>query len=183
MSSLSTGAAPRGAGRNAAAVLIAVAVLAVTGAVFGYLIGARANPAQGPDTSGSRGSGSGGTCPAFIQAAAKKATAPLQLLLHVVTDRSEAWICKEDRDNGPLWYQGHRIDRARYPQEIPSEGVNGLLLSQVNALDAGKYLATNTDANGTVTKYTISRTQLKIERSKDGKVLGTSTEVVTLAEP
>src|SRR5262245_38265919 len=126
----STGSAP-GAARTATAVVLAVAVLAVTGAVFGYLLGARANPAGGQGN----GAGNGPTsaagdqstspaapkCPDFIQTAARgrQARGDLRLRLYIQTEKSEVWICAEDR--GPLWYQGHSIRNDTYPREVPVE--------------------------------------------------------------
>jgi hypothetical protein len=195
-----SGQPSQGAGRTAAAVFVAVAVLAVTGAVFGYLIGARANPTDGtntpqahPPTTGTArqptrtrttaGTPSGKPCPAFVQTAAEGqgARGTLRLELYILTKQSEVWICKDD---GRLWYQGHRIDKARYPDETPVEGTNGLFLTTVIGLDNGRFLATNTSSDGVVTKYTVSTQTLRIVRTDPaGKVLGDDTQPVTSHEP
>ncbi len=157
-----------GAGRTVAAVLLALAVLAVLGGVFGYLLGHRAKVNGGSGTPGTSGtadtSAAADPCPAFIQAAAqaKGAKTPMTLRLYMTTNKSEVWICAAAA--GGLWYQGHSIKQHRYPQEVPVEGVNGLLLSGVNATDQGRYVAVNQDANG-VTTYTVSKDQLVIERN------------------
>jgi hypothetical protein len=192
----------RGTGRTAAAVFVAVAVLAVTGAVFGYLIGARANPTGGTNTPQAHTPTTGGTtrqptrtrttastpsgkrCPDFVQTAAENqgAKGTLRLELFIVTKQSEVWVCKED--NGPLWYQGHRIEKGRFPAETPVEGVNGLFLKTVIGLDNGRFLATNTRSDGVVTKYTVSSTQLTIVTTDTaGKVTGNETQPVTFHEP
>jgi hypothetical protein len=156
-----------GAGRTVAAVLLALAVLAVLGGVFGYLLGHRAKVNGGgtPGTSGTADTTSAAVpCPTFIEAAAqaKGAKTPMTLRLYMTTARSEVWICAAA--GAGLWYQGHSIRQHRYPQEVPVEGVNGLLLGGVNATDQGRYVAVNQDANG-VTTYTVSKEQLVIERN------------------
>ena len=67
----------RGAGRTVAAVLLALAVLAVLGGVFGYLLGNKAkNEAGGDGGDGGPSAGpgqstpAGDPCPQFIQTAA-----------------------------------------------------------------------------------------------------------------
>ena len=167
-----------GSGRTAVAVFLAVAVLAVIGSLFGYLLGDRANEAKasGGQTGGPTGGPTGGSttggpkvspsateCPEFMQeaAGAKGAKRPLTLRLYVATQKSEVWICPDAA--GKLWYQGHSIRNARFPAEVPQEGVNGLLLSQVNAIDEGRYRATNEDQNGR-TDYTVGPDKLEIVR-------------------
>ncbi len=172
-----------GSGRTAVAVFLAVAVLAVIGSLFGYLLGSRANDEKvgaeqttgptggtttgGPDQTGSP-SAAATQCPEFMQQAAvqKGAVRPLILRLYIATDKSEVWICPDA--NGKLWYQGHSIKKARFPTEVPVEGVNGLLLSQVNAVNDGKYVAINEDENGR-TDYTVSPTELIIDRRGGNK--------------
>jgi hypothetical protein len=157
-----------GAGRTVAAVLLALAVLAVLGGVFGYLLGNRAKATAGGDGGPSASPGqsvpAGDPCPDFIQKAAraKGAKAPLMLRLYMTTQKSEVWICvAADRR---LWYQGHSIKQYRYPDETPLEGVNGLLLGNANATDQGRYVAVNQDANGRTT-YTVSKDELVIDRN------------------
>jgi hypothetical protein len=174
-----------GSGRTATAVLLAVAVLAVIGSLFGYLLGTRANDAKAsanPTTNSTGTTGTrtatGGTgqtkspaatqCPEFMQqaASAKGATRPLTLRLYIATQKSEVWICAAA--DGKLWYQGHSIRKSRFPDEVPVEGENGLLLSQVNALNDGAYLAINEDSNGR-TDYRVSPQELTIERRGGNK--------------
>jgi hypothetical protein len=155
-----------GSGRTVAAVLLALAVLAVLGGIFGYLLGNRAKQdvAAGGQPSGGASSPGGDPCPQFIQSAAraKGAKLPMTLRLYMTTKQSEVWICAAaDRK---LWYQGHSIRQARYPSELPVAGVNGLLLGGVNGIDQGRYVAVNQDQNGTTT-YTVSKDQLVIERN------------------
>jgi hypothetical protein len=157
-----------GAGRTVAAVLLALAVLAVLGGVFGYLLGNKAKNNGGGDGGPSAGPGqstpAGDPCPSFIlnAARAKGAKAPLTLRLFMKTQKSEVWICADG--GGRLWYQGHSIRQARYPDELPIEGVNGLLLGNVNGTDNGRYVAVNQDQNGRTT-YTVSKDELVIERN------------------
>jgi hypothetical protein len=159
----------RGAGRTVVAVLLALAVLAVLGGVFGYLLGNRAKDNGAAGNGGhSPGSGqsapAGDPCPPFIQTAAraKGAKVPMTLRLYMRTAKSEVWICAGADKR--LWYQGHSIRQGRFPDEVPVEGVNGLLLGGVNGIDQGRYVAVNQDANGTTT-YTVSKDQLVIERN------------------
>jgi hypothetical protein len=158
----------RGAGRTVAAVLLALAVLAVLGGVFGYLLANKAKNAAGGEGGPSAGPGrttpGGDPCPQFIQTAArsKGAKVPLTLRLYMTTQKSEVWICTAA--DGRLWYQGHSMRSARYPSELPIEGVNGLLLSNVNGIDQGRYVAVNQDENGKTT-YTVSKNELVIERN------------------
>lgn len=175
-------------GRTATAVLLAVALLAVLGAAVGYLLGVRHNDSQ----AAAAPSASAGTpCPDFIQQAAEArgAVLPLTLRLYVLTKkpnanaadpyRSEVWICVAPRATGNksrLWYQGHSIRTAPYPDEqITDDPVNGngILLNPVNSLDADKYRATYTDNSGNSTSYTVSPRELTI--SGPG---GTTTQVV-----
>jgi hypothetical protein len=158
-----------GAGRTVVAVLLALAVLAVLGGVFGYLLGNRAKVDEAAGNGGqSPGSGQSGPagdpCPSFIQTAAraKGAKVPMTLRLYMTTAKSEVWICKGA--DGRLWYQGHSIRQDSERGEVPVEGVNGLLLGGVNGIDQDQYVAINKDANGT-TKYTVSKDQLVIERN------------------
>lgn len=158
-----------GAGRTVAAVLLALAVLAVLGGVFGYLLGNRAKDTNaggngGPSAGPGQTTPAGDPCPEFIQTAARArgAKAPLTLRLYMTTQKSEVWICVAgDRR---LWYQGHSIRQSRYPNEKPVEGVNGLLLGNVNGIDQDRYRAVNQDANGQTT-YTVSKDELVIERN------------------
>ncbi len=172
-----------GAGRTAVAVFLAVAVLAVIGSLFGYLLGSRANEAtasaggtSGPTTRASTGnttpsesSKSPATeCPEFMQKAAEAqgAKRPLTLRLYIATAKSEVWICPDA--GGKLWYQGHSIKKATFPAEVPEEGVNGLLLSNVNGIDQGRYVAINEDQNGR-TDYTVGPEELVIDRKGGNK--------------
>jgi hypothetical protein len=96
----------------------------------------------------------------------KGAKLPLTLRLYIATQKSEVWICPDAA--GKLWYQGHSIRNARFPAEVPQEGVNGLLLSQVNAIDDGRYRAINEDQNGR-TDYTVGPQELIIDRKGGNK--------------
>jgi hypothetical protein len=161
------------------AVLLAVAVLAVIGAVFGYVLGTRANDAAGPSTPSARVTPSDGSspatrrssvpagkrCPEFIERAARDrgATLPFTLRLYILTNRSEVWICAEP--DSSLWYQGHSLRNGPYPKETPVEGENGLLLNTVTATDGGRYVAVNRDGEGNETRYTVSRTELRVDRA------------------
>jgi hypothetical protein len=156
-----------GAGRTVTAVLLALAVLAILGGVFGYLLGNKAKQ----DTAGGNGGGTPGTgessasgppCPPFIQSAArgKGAKSPMTLKLYMTTQKSEVWICKAA--DGRLWYQGHSIRNSRYPSELPVPGVNGLLLGNVNGIDRERFVAVNEDQNGRTT-YTVSKDELVID--------------------
>jgi hypothetical protein len=178
------------AGRTATAVLLAVAVLAVLGSVLGYVLGSKANdakanakaseaPTGGPATveSPAAPKSAAAGCPDFMQQAAgqRGASLPLTLRLHVVTDKkSEVWVCVAG--DGKLWYQGHAIRTAKYPDEVPVEGVNGLLLDRVNGIDQNRYLAINSDQNGE-TRYTVSTVELIVDRNgkkSTEKVVATS---------
>src|SRR5438552_11042443 len=84
-----------GSGRTVAAVLLALAVLAVLGGVFGYLLGNQAKQNTAGDGNGTPGSTdsspAGDPCPSFIQTAAraKGAKLPLTLRLYMTTKLSE----------------------------------------------------------------------------------------------
>jgi hypothetical protein len=155
-----------GAGRTVIAVLLALAVLAVLGGVFGFVLGSNAKENAGgtPGGGGGQTSPAGDPCPTFIQTAAraKGAKAPMTLRLYMTTTKSEVWICATA--DGRLWYQGHSIRQSRYPDELPVQGVNGLLLGGVNGIDRDQYVAVNQDQNGSTT-YTVSKDQLVIERN------------------
>ena len=171
-----------GSGRTAVAVFLAVAVLAVIGSLFGYLLGSRANEARasgdrtgGPTTQATGGDTTPGNtkspaaeCPEFMQKAAQAqgAKRPLTLRLSIATAKSEVWICPDA--NNKLWYQGHKIENGRFPSEVPQEGVNGLLLSNVIAIDQGRYVAINEDQNGR-TDYTVGPLELIIDRKGGNK--------------
>jgi hypothetical protein len=175
--------APSGTGRNATAVVLAAAVLAVVGAVFGVVLGTQAtgssNRPDGGGTTTTPGSQpattpAGKPCPGFIRDAATKrgAKEPLIQILYIESENrdrnshSEVWICRDEGGRGKLWYQGHRIDRAKYPDEVPVEGRNGLLLNQVNST-GDQFIAVNTDAQGNRTTYTVSKTELAIVQPRD----------------
>jgi hypothetical protein len=179
-------------GRTATAVFLAVALLAVLGAAVGYLLGVRYNDSKPQADRSAAPSASPGTpCPDFIQreAGARGAVLPLTLRLYVLTKkqnatagdpyRSEVWICAAAGSSGNesrLWYQGHLIKSARYPDEqITNDPVsgNGILLNGVNAIDSGKYRVTYTDNHGASTTYTVSPKELDISGAG-----GTSTQVV-----
>lgn len=170
----------RDSGRTATAVLLAVAVLAVIGSVFGYILGTRANELEAREsnhptptptsqvTTGQSPTGQqqgGEACPTFSQEAAQRrgAKLPLTLVLYIATesDKAEVWICRAA--DGRLWYQGHKVEKGRYPAETPVEGVNGLLLDVVNSPTPGEYLAINKDG----TRYTVSRKLLEIRNGLD----------------
>jgi hypothetical protein len=193
---------PQGAGRTLATMFVAVAVLAVTGGVFGYLIGAKANASRGAAapqthtvTTGGTTPGptapastasppSGPACPAFIQRVAqnKGATGTLRQELYIRTAKSELWVCAED--GGPTWCQGHVVTNgAYYPQDTPVEGRSGLLLKPVTRLGDGRYQCGYTDATGTW-KFTISPTEFVTEHvGADGKAAPPAVEPVTQHTP
>jgi hypothetical protein len=169
--------APRrsGGGRTALAVFLAVAVLAVLGSVFGYVLGTRANEnkqasggATPPGSNSPAASGSAGPlCPDFIATAivAKNGTKPVTERLYLRTRTSEVWICADG--SGALWYEGHDARKGVYPQTTPQEGVDSILLPGVNGInqDANgntRYYVTNTDPAGKTTKYTISPDELDV---------------------
>jgi hypothetical protein len=156
-----------GSGRTALAVFLAVLLLAVLGSVAGYLIGHNRKGAAGtPDPSPKA---TGERCPPFMQDAARKrgAVLPLTLRLYIKTDGpSEVWICAAA--NNRLWYQGHAVKSATFPDEVPVEGQNGLLLGGVNGIDKDQYVAVNQDQNGRTT-YTVSKDALKIEQGGNKK--------------
>jgi hypothetical protein len=187
MSSVSTGTTPPGAGRTAAVVVISVAVLGAVGGIFGYLIGAKANPSGGTPSASASASRTPTTpsssapkllppCPAFIQQHAQElgASGTLRQELYILTAKNEIWICKED--GGPTWCQGHNVAGGRYPHETPVEGRTGLLLHPVNGLAAGKFQCTYTDKDGVITKFTASTKEFVIEYV--GKSLPTVVEPV-----
>ncbi|GAA3253517.1 hypothetical protein ACFO1B_45830 [Dactylosporangium siamense] len=171
-------------GRTFTVVLLALLILTVIGALFGFVLGRRSD---GDTTSGAGNAQSPGPstavttqgaptaaasaaatpCPQFIGDAAKKrdpkAALPLTLKLFVRTDNREAWICLEADGQG-LWYQGHDKKKSFYNNgagETPEDGVNGLLLSTVtSSLKDGNEIFIATINNSTITvardKFAVS---------------------------
>jgi hypothetical protein len=163
-------------GRTLTVVLLALLILTVIGALFGFVLGRRdiddpkssAGNEQSSRPSAS-GTGQGRSeaavlpCPQFIQAAAKardpKVELPMTLALFIRTDKREAWVCLE-ASGGGLWYQGHDKKKDFYnggAGETPKEGDNGLLLNTVSNAGPDKYIATN---GGTT--YTLSKEKLVV---------------------
>jgi hypothetical protein len=166
-------------GRTFTVVLLALLILTVIGALFGFVLGRRDN---GDTTSGAGNRQSPGpstavktqgaptavalSCPRFIGDAVKtrdaKAALPLTLRLFIRTDKREAWVCLEADGQG-LWYQGHDKRKSFYSNgdgETPVDGENGLLLSSVTAsIKSGSeiFIATN---GGTT--YTVARDKLVV---------------------
>jgi hypothetical protein len=194
MSSLSTGTTPPGAGRTAAVVVISVAVLGAVGGIFGYLIGAKANPSGGagastsataPRTGPPTTPQSTGTelprCPDFVQERthAKGAKGVLREELWVLTSNTEIWICHDDAPGGQTWWQGHVFNAPQGPYqaggpppvERPGEAI---LLTGVNGLDNGRFQVRYQD-NGVSQAWTVSRAEFVIQGlDKNGKpVAGT----------
>ncbi|MFF5231965.1 hypothetical protein [Dactylosporangium sp. NPDC000521] len=165
-------------GRTLTVVLLALLILTVIGALFGFVLGRqdiddpKSNAGDGQssrpvDSVTSQAAPKGTPCPPFMEAGVKdrdaKAVLPLTLQLYIRTDRHEVWICLEADGNG-LWYQGHdkrkSFSGVDGSGETPIEGDNGLLVASSNVTNAGvdKYLATNEG-----TRYTVSRDKLVIE--------------------
>lgn len=163
-------------GRTLTVVLLALLILTVIGALFGFVLGRRdidgpksnAGNGQSPRPAvsvTSQGAPKAPTCPKFIETAVKqrdgRATVPLTLQLFIRTDRREAWVCLEADGEG-LWYQGHDKKKSFYnggAGETPTEGDNGLLLGGSNVSTAGtdKYIARNGN-----TTYTLTRDKLVV---------------------
>jgi hypothetical protein len=159
--------------RTFTVVLLALLILTVIGALFGFVLGRRdgGNTPSGAGDGQSAGPSTAVTtkgvpkpvaeeCPQFIGTAAKSrdgtVALPLSLQLFVRTDKREAWVCLEADGQG-LWYQGHDKKQSFYDGgagETPKEGDNGLLLgpSYVTGSGVDKYIAKN---GGTT--YNLSR--------------------------
>jgi hypothetical protein len=165
-------------GRTFTVVLLALLILTVIGALFGFVLGRRDNgnttlgagdgqsprPSTNVNTQGPA-SAAAEECPKFIRDAVlardAKASTPLTLQLFIRTDKREAWVCLEADGQG-LWYQGHDKRKSFYnggSGETPVDGENGLLLGGGNVSVAGtdKYVANN---GGTT--YTLSRDKLVV---------------------
>ncbi|MFB9444860.1 hypothetical protein Dvina_46680 [Dactylosporangium vinaceum] len=164
-------------------VLLSVLILAVVGALSGYVLGLRDidenkslagdDPSAVSSAEASAGSPAvrraTGDCPQFISAAAKLQDAgvavPLKLVQYLRTDADkEAWICRESDGTG-LWYQGHDRKPDWYSEgEIPVEGQNGLLRPGV--VEDAKNRTYSVTNNGTT--YVVSLKGLKIGNSTYG---------------
>ncbi|GAA1561362.1 hypothetical protein GCM10009827_098450 [Dactylosporangium maewongense] len=165
-------------GRTLTVVLLALLILTVIGALFGFVLGRRdiddpkskagsGQSSRPVDSVTSQAAPKGMPCPAFMEDGVKsrdaKAALPLVLQLYIRTDRHEVWICLEADGDG-LWYQGHdkrkNFSGVDGSGETPIEGDNGLLVPRGNVTNAGadKYIATNEG-----TRYTVSRDKLVIE--------------------
>ncbi len=170
-------------GRTLTVVLLALVILTVIGALFGFVLGRRdkSDAASGPDSAQSSrpstnvntqgGSPAVTPCPPFMENAVKqrdsKAALPLALQLYIRTDKREVWICREADASG-LWYQGHdkrkSFSGVDGSGETPEEGENGLLLNTVTfsgSADNDQYTATNG-----ATTYTVSREKLTVRGSQ-----------------
>ena len=159
--------------QNVAVVLLAVAVLAVVGAAFGYVLGTQAKAddnrrgqgrvtqSTGKTTPTAR---TGKACPSITERAARDQGSPgdLRQRLYIKTDESEVWIC-EDRA-GKLWYQGHRLS-GPFQQ---ATGSDSLFLTTVNLKSDGGYLAVNVTERGT-TDYVVYRDRLIIAGRENGR--------------
>lgn len=164
-------------GRTLTVVLLALLILTVIGALFGFVLGRRdidgskstAGDGQSPRPGvsvTSQGAPKPPECPEFISTAVKArdggAAVPLTLQLFIRTDKREVWVCLEADGQG-LWYQGHDKKKDFYNNgngETPKEGDNGLLLSTVtSSVKAGSevFIATN---GGTT--YTVARDRLTV---------------------
>lgn len=166
-------------GRTLTVVLLALLILTVIGALFGFVLGNRAkgDAASGPGSAQSPrpstnvstqgASAKAAPCPAFMETAIKqrdsKAALPLALQLYIRTDKREVWICQE-ADTSGLWYQGHdkrkNFSGVEGTGETPVEGDNGLLLNSVTfsgSIGNDKYTAING-----ATTYTVSREKLTV---------------------
>jgi hypothetical protein len=166
-------------GRTFTVVLLALLILTVIGALFGFVLGRRDN---GDTTSGAGNGQSPGPsttittqgaptatatpCPQFIADAVKsrdaKAALPLSLQLFIRTDNREVWICLEADGQG-LWYQGHDKRKSFYNNgagETPVDGDNGLLLSTVtSSVKDGSEIFIATIGGTTVT---VARDKFKV---------------------
>ncbi len=162
-------------GRTLTVVLLALLILTVIGALFGFVLGRRdidgskstAGDGQSPRPAvsvTSQGPPKAPDCPEFISTAVKardgRAAVPLSLQLFIRTDKREVWVCLEADGQG-LWYQGHDKKKDFYSGgEVPKEGDNGLLLSTVtSSIKSGNevFIATN---GGTT--YTVARDKLTV---------------------
>ena len=180
-----------GAGRTVLAVTLATVFLTVIGVSVGVVAGRQsAADTASPGITDSAGAGEGrtsgpspsaSTSPRASKAPSKAPTPPwppvcpdpmvraagsqLTVVQYIETDLSEVWICKVT-SSGKLWYQGHKKSTvtARYPTEALVEGQNSLLLDQVreNSGDEVGYTVENTNAQGQVTRYVVTVTQLTI---------------------
>jgi hypothetical protein len=156
-------------------VLLAVGVLAVVGAAFGYVLGTQAkaddnngqgqvrvsqSTAKGPNPTPRTGK----QCPGITERAARDNGSPgdLRQRLYIKTDTSEVWIC-EDR-NGKLWYQGHRLS-GPFQQ---ATGTDSLFLTTVNLNSDGGYLAVNVTERGR-TEYAVYRDRLVITNRENNR--------------
>jgi hypothetical protein len=165
-------------GRTLTVVLLALLILTVIGALFGFVLGRRdksdtAGPATGQSSKPSMTTTTPGVkreeCPSFIQEGAVKqkssVSGPLTLELWIRTDNHEVWICRE-ADGSGLWYQGHDKKKAFYPDEIPKQGDNGLLVGTgVTNAGLNKYIAVT---NGTT--RTVSTERLVVSGQIDEPV-------------
>ncbi|GIJ52164.1 hypothetical protein Val02_90500 [Virgisporangium aliadipatigenens] len=107
------------------------------------------------------GGSSGGGYPAAVKDQCPKQTrdatgiANLIAVRSIVTDKSEAWICKSP-DN-KLFYQGHR----RGKPFTAAMSNDSICLSDVTR-DGDAYVATNVGNDGATTKYYVGHDYLRI---------------------
>ena len=124
--------------------------------------GARTGPGAGNGSGGGNGNGSGGgpRCPDVTEqaAVAKQSSGGLVAVLHLNTDKSEVWICKDS--SAHLWYQGRKADHDL--QAATSDF--SLFLDKVQ-VEGGGYVAENTDPRGQVTRYHVTKQHLVIDFS------------------
>lgn len=158
---------PRGSGGRIFAVLLAVLFLAVLGSSVGYLAGRQVQAHREAQRTGDQTGGdqTGGNTPTPTEttssrlpgthcpnASEQDANRQLVQVLHIKTQRSEVWIC---RDSGHgLWYQGHVGSDPKFTDK------NSILLRDVQDGGDGTYTATN-GADGT--KYIVSKKSLVIQ--------------------
>ncbi|MGI5236726.1 hypothetical protein [Dactylosporangium sp. CA-139066] len=179
--------------RTFTVVLLSLLILAVIGALFGYVLGRRdidenkSASGDGPSAAPSAVTSAAATrrapsipptpCPGFISQAAKaqdaKAAVPLMLVQYIRTAHDhEVWICQE-ADGSGLWYQGHDKREAFYDDgEVPTEGVNGLLRPGVTAKGNRTWSVMNEG-----TTYTVTPGGLKVSGGQN------FTDTATQANP
>ena len=163
---------PAESSRTLTVVLLALLILTVIGALFGYMLGLRDidehKSASGDTPSPGATAGATGkpasarptpsrkvqNCPDFISDAAslQGAYTPMTLVQYVrLKHDREVWICQE-ASGGGLWYQGHdKKQKWAEDGEIPKEGENGLLRPGVTVPRDRTYVVMNNQSTYTVT--------------------------------
>ncbi|WP_432830269.1 hypothetical protein [Dactylosporangium sp. CA-092794] len=165
-----------GSSRTTTVVLLSLLILAVIGALFGYVLGQRdideskSSSGDGPSAVPATGSTRRGpsfppsSCPGFISQGVKaqdrNASVTLYLVQYIRTKNREVWICRESDGSG-LWYQGHDKRKDWYESdggEIPVEGDNGLLRPGVTTPANRTYVLKNDNTTYTVTPDALTVT-------------------------